>query len=150
MYRIDPEIRFDYQAGSPAKGVIGPESFSMRWTGYLNIDETTKAVFFLSTDDGSRLYVDDKLVVDYWGHHGKSEKSGETTLDPGTHLLRIDYYEEYGWAAAHVEWQPEGRERTYEIPVAAFKSIPDRKLFRAVQTDVLGNKSGPSKELVIR
>ncbi len=147
IYRVDPEIKFDYEAGSPVKGLIDPESFSIRWTGFMRIEQETRAAFFLSTDDGSRLYIDDTLVVDHWGHHGKEEKSGETTLKPGTHVLRMDYYEEYGWAAAHLEWQPEGGERTYALPVVAFRSALSKTgqhCFRARQVDVLGNRSAPS------
>ena len=152
MYRVDPEIKFDYNAGSPARGLIDPESFSVRWTGYLRVEQETKATFFLSTDDGSRLWIDDALVVDHWGHHGKSEKSGEVTLTPGTHALRVDYFEEYGWAAAHLEWQPEGGERTYAVPVVPFSSAlsaPGEHVFRARQVDVLGNQSEPSAVLKV-
>jgi hypothetical protein len=148
FYRIDPEIGFDYNDGSPVKDLIDPESFSVRWTAFMKVDAETKATFFLSTDDGSRLWIDGQLVVDHWGHHGKEEKSGETTLAPGVHELRIDYYEEYGWAAAHLEWQPEGGERTHEIPVVAFKSAlgpPHELALRARQVDVLGNASEPSE-----
>ncbi|MBN1918961.1 MAG: hypothetical protein JW889_13725 [Verrucomicrobia bacterium] len=147
FYRTDREIRFDYNEGSPVKDAIDTESFSVRWTGFMKVDAETKATFFLSTDDGSRLWIDGKLVVDHWGHHGKEEKAGEATLAPGVHELRIDYYEEYGWAAAHLEWQPEGGERTYEVPVVAFKSAFEPRVewcLRARQVDVLGNASGPS------
>lgn len=147
FYRIDPEIKFDYDDGTPVKGVIDPESFSMRWTGFMKLDAETKATFFLSTDDGSRLWIDGQLVVDHWGHHGKEEKAGEATLAPGVHEVRIDYYEEFGWAAAHLEWQPDGGERTYAIPVVALKTALEPSAahsFRARQADVLGNKSDPS------
>ncbi len=152
MYRVDPEIKFDYNAGSPAKELIDAESFSVRWTGSLRVEQETKATFFLTTDDGSRLWIDDALVVDHWGHHGKTEKSGEATLAPGTHALRVDYFEEYGWAAAHLEWQPEGGERTYAVPVVAFSSalsVPGERPLRARQVDVLGNRSEPSAVLKV-
>lgn len=118
----------------------------------MQVEQETKATFFLSTDDGSRLWIDDELVVDHWGHHGKTEKSGEATLKPGMHVLRVDYFEEFGWAAAHLEWQPEGAERTYTIPVVAFSSAlseSGQHLFRARQVDVLGNRSAPSAILTI-
>jgi hypothetical protein len=152
MYRIDPEIKFDYEGGSPDKRIDG-ESFSVRWTGFMQVDEGTEATFYLSTDDGSRLFIDDEVVVDSWGHHAKTEKSGTVTLAPGTHALRVDYYEEYGWAAAHLEWQPEGGERTYAIPVVALRSAlspPNELLLRASQVDMLGNESAPSAASRIR
>jgi hypothetical protein len=149
MYRVDPEIKFDYEGGSPDPR-IGVESFSIRWTGSLQLDQETKATFFLSTDDGSRLWIDGQLVVDSWGHHAVEEKSGETTLAAGTHALRIDYYEEYGWAAAHLEWQPEGGERTFDLPVVAVEPpSTGARVFRALQVDPLGNQSAPSKVLTI-
>ena len=59
-WRIDPEIKFDYDGGEAIKDVLSPESFSIRWTGFIEIEKETKATFFLSTDDGSRLYIDDQ------------------------------------------------------------------------------------------
>ena len=150
MYRVDPEIKFDYEGGSPAKGTIAPESFSVKWSGKLNLESETKATFFLSTDDGSRLYIDGEMIIDHWGHHGKTEKSAEITLEAGAHDIRIDYYENYGWAAAHLEWQPEGGERTYEMPVTAFEKRSGGTKYRATQVDVLGNKSEPSKTVSIK
>jgi hypothetical protein len=153
FYRINDEIKFDYDDGTPVKGVIDPESFSIRWTAFMKLDAETKATFFLSTDDGSRLWIDGQLVVDHWGHHGKEEKGGEATLAAGVHELRIDYYEEFGWAAAHLEWQPEGGRRTYEIPVVPFRSSlepRDEWRLRARQVDVLGNASGPSSVFPMR
>lgn len=149
-WRIDPQIKFDYDGGEAIKNITSPENFSIRWTGFIEVKNDTKATFFLSTDDGSRLYIGDKVVVDHWGHHGKSEKAGETTLKAGIHPIRIDYYEEFGWAAAHIEWQPEGGERTYILPVRIFEKMPAKKLISAIQIDKLGNVSEPSLHLELK
>ena len=78
------------------------------------------------------------------GITAKSKKQVRPRSQPAVHAVKIDYYEEFGWAAAHLEWQPEGGERTYALPVRAFKKIPAKKLLSAIQIDSLGNGSEPS------
>lgn len=140
-YRIDPQIKFDYQAGTPIKGVVPQEGFSVRWRGFLTLEHPTAATFMLTTDDGSRLYIDGKRVIDHWGHHEKSEARGEVELTAGTHELRVDYYEQIGWAAAHLECRPAGGERTYTLPVTAVQEVPEVLRVRAYQVDPRGHRS---------
>jgi hypothetical protein len=56
--------------------------------------------FYLGSDDGSRLWIDDKLCIDNWGDHPYQEKSCTAafkgTFGGETHRLRIDYYENSG------------------------------------------------------
>jgi hypothetical protein len=150
MYRLDPRIDFDYQAGSPLRGVIDPESFSVRWTGYLKVDTTTVGTFYLTTDDGSGLYVDGELVIDNWGHHPPVEKSAEVRLTAGLHEIRVDYYENYGWASAKLEYQPEGGEKTLDLPVTVFPPESGGRKLRAIQVDRLGNTSEPSPAFTVQ
>jgi hypothetical protein len=146
FYRLDPVIDFNYKDGSPVKGFVDPDSFSMHWTGTIDIDEPLTAEFFLATDDGSRLYIDDKKIIDNWGTHGIEEKSAKYTFQPGEYEIRIDYYENLGWAGAHLEWQPEGNGRTNALPV----HVSGQPILRARQKDVLGNESAASTELTVQ
>lgn len=149
LWRIDSAIAFDYEDQSPARGVLKPERFSVRWTGWLSVPAATTATWFLTTDDGSRLYIDEQLVLDHWGTHGKEEKQVITPLAAGEHALRVDYYENLGWAAAHLEWQPQGGARTNAIPVRAVPAAQTAITIRARQIDALGNVSAPSEPLVL-
>lgn len=126
-----------------------PDRFSVRWAGWLTLPAATTVTWFLASDDGSRLYVNDALVIDHWGVHSQEEKHAVTKLPAGTHKLTVDYYENTGWAAAHLEWQPEGSPRTNAIPVRALAILLSPRSVRARQRDPLGNMSEPCAPLVI-
>ena len=49
--------------------------------------------FRLLSDDGAKLYIDKKLVIDNDGIHGPSSKTGTVTLNSGTHHFRLDYFQ---------------------------------------------------------
>lgn len=94
LTRIDKAIDFKWGQGSPASG-IKSDSFSVRWTGKIRVNETNNYSFRLKTDDGSRLYVDDKLVIDKWyPEFAIGEKSGEMTLIAGRdYKIRVEYFD---------------------------------------------------------
>ncbi len=66
---------------------------------------------FLASDDGSRLWIDDRLVVDHDGVHGPTEKRGSIALAAGAHRLRLRYFEARYGQALRVEWTGPGVER---------------------------------------
>jgi hypothetical protein len=70
----------------------GNDAFALAFTGYLQIDKPGEYTFYSSSDDGSRLFVDGKLVVNNDGDHGVIEKSGSISLTPGKHAVRMDFY----------------------------------------------------------
>ncbi len=61
--------------------------------GLVEVPEKNLYTFFLESDDGSRLFVDDQLVLDNDGLHRMTEKSGDIALEAGFHRLRIEYFE---------------------------------------------------------
>ncbi|GIF10181.1 RICIN domain-containing protein [Actinoplanes teichomyceticus] len=72
--------------------------------------------FRLSSDDGSRLTIDDGLVVNHDGLHGVTSKDGTAQLDAGVHPLRIDYFERDGGQQLTLEWKRPG--------ASAFEVVP--------------------------
>jgi hypothetical protein len=140
LWRIDPEIKFDYEGGA-CDPRLPADGFCIRWTGYLYVEAEADYTFYLSTDDGSRLWIDGAQVIDNWGHHAVEERSARVRLARGEHELRVDYYEDYGWAAAHLEWSGPGVERTHALPVRAFPREAQNALYFARQTDAAGNVS---------
>lgn len=104
LRRTDSTINFDWKEGSPAPG-LPADHFSTRWTQAVNFGAGTFR-FFASTDDGVRVWVDNRLVVDAWFNQGlPNTRSGDITLNPGRHDIRVEYYEDTGQAAARVWWQ---------------------------------------------
>jgi len=137
--RVDGRIDFDYQdrAADPR---LPPEYFCIRWTGTLDVPADGEYGFYLTSDDGSRLYIDGEPLIDHWGHHGMEERSNRIRLSAGAHAIRLDYYEEDGWAGARLEWSGPGFARTADLPVAP---VPPGLLGQLLirQTDAAGNRS---------
>jgi len=73
-----------------------PEYFGFEYTGYIRIPEDDVYAFFTDSDDGSRLYIGDTLVVDNDGLHGISEKRGTLALAAGFHPVRVTYFNKTG------------------------------------------------------
>ena len=73
--------------------------------------------FRLTSDDGSRLTIDDKVVVDHDGLHGdEAPKSDVVTLAAGTHSLRVDYFDAGFGKRLNLAWQPPGASGFVTVP----------------------------------
>jgi len=68
-----------------------PQAFGVVWTGYLTVPGADDYRFATTSDDGSRLFVDDRLVVDNSGPHRSETKSGTISLARGSHRVRLEY-----------------------------------------------------------
>ncbi len=79
--------------------------FGLKFTGYIKISEDGIYTFYTSSDDGSTLYINDKMVVDNDGKHGMQEKKGEVALKTGYHKLLISYFEGGGGKGLEVKIQ---------------------------------------------
>jgi len=74
--------------------VAGRENnFAVRYEGYWNITKTGQFRFFLGSDDGSRLWIDDIEVVNNDSVHPHTENVGRAQLDAGVHKVRVDYFQ---------------------------------------------------------
>ena len=98
QFKGDPRIRFsrkienEYKKDAPFRGMPA-DDWSAIWTTCMTVEESTKMRIRVSSDDGSRFYIDDELVVDNWGLHAPRTRSGRRELEPGVYHLRLDYYE---------------------------------------------------------
>ncbi|NJN95062.1 MAG: SH3 domain-containing protein, partial [Anaerolineales bacterium] len=103
VVRNDGNISFNWGAGAPAANVPA-DNFSARWTRSLYLDGGTYR-FILRVDDGVRLWLDDRLVVDAWYDGAARDVSGTYTLGSGYHNLRVEYYERAGDASIALRWE---------------------------------------------
>ncbi len=107
LIRTDDYLNFDWGTGSPDPAVPS-DNFSVRWTKYFytNLSSNYAYVFYLTADDGVRLWIDGNLVVDRWIDQPPTIYSAYWTLAPGNHSLRIEYYERGGGANLEMVVQP--------------------------------------------
>ena len=122
LTRVDRTIDFDWAEDSPAKG-IGNDNFSVRWSGKLIPPKTGKYDLRLLSDDGSRLYINNRLVVHNWGDHGAEMKKGVIDLVEGRKYdVRIEFYERGGGAVMKFGWVGPESTMIQEAVEAAKKS----------------------------
>lgn len=69
------------------------EWFALRFAGPWQAHSAGKYAFRLTSDDGSRLLIDGKLVVDNDGVHGDTSVSGEVELTAGSHAFELQYFQ---------------------------------------------------------
>ena len=96
------------------------DQFGISFSGELEINFSGTYSFYLVSNDGSKLFINDKLVVDTDGLHAFSGTSGEIDLDSGKHRIRLDYFQAGGG---------KGLELEYEGPNTEKQRIPADVLF---------------------
>ena len=89
-------------------------NFYVRWSGSVKIEKPGKYKFALESDDGSRLFIDGKIVVNNPGPHAMGKVAGEIDLTPGQHDLKIEYFQGDGGMGCKFSWTPPGKGE--EIP----------------------------------
>ena len=72
------------------------EGMIVVFEGFIDIKEEGRYTFFTNTDDGSRLYLHDDLIVDNDRTHGMTKVNGEVILKKGKHPIRIEYFNKKG------------------------------------------------------
>jgi hypothetical protein len=103
-----------------------PGIFSTIWAGTILIPRGGTYTLATLSDDGSRVFIDGKLVVDNGGRHGSVEAHGSVMLTRGVHAIFIQYVEEGGGARFELSWAREGNRLT---PVPSWALAPRRAGF---------------------
>ena len=100
--RVDETIDFRWESSSPDPSIEG-DTYSVRWTGFIRIDAPGYYTFHTESDDGIRLWIAGRLVIDYW-RDGISTREGSIKLDNGIYPIRLDYYENLLTAKMILKW----------------------------------------------
>lgn len=94
------------------------DMFSIRWQGKLQAPADGPYTFYMTSDDGCRLFIDGKAIIDEWWDRVPMEFHAQVGLAAGEHDIRVDYYECVGSASVKLEWSSESFERQV-VPTAA-------------------------------
>ena len=95
-------------------------NFAVKFEGQIVIDEEGEYQFWTRSDDGSMLYIDEKLIVNNDGSHSAQEKTGKVRLSAGAHSILVGFGQGGGPFELKAEWQPPGGKREV-IPAAVFR-----------------------------
>lgn len=85
------------------------DNFALRFDGHINIPKAGNYLFLIGSDDGSRLYIDGKVVVDNDGVHPFQQKRKQMQITAGLHAVAVEYFEAGGQETLQVEFQAEGQ-----------------------------------------
>ncbi len=72
------------------------ENYALFFDGYISIPEDDVYTFYTDSDDGSKLFINNNLVVDNDGLHGSQVRSGQIALKAGYHHLRLSFMQRGG------------------------------------------------------
>lgn len=115
LVRTDEQVNFDWSRGRPAPQV-NEDGFSVRWTGKLTPAESGAYQLGATADDGVRVYLDGKLLVDAWTGNQASQirtVTRDVRLEAGrSYDVQIEYFEDIRNAIAKFIWSfPQFTER---------------------------------------
>ncbi|WP_293296675.1 PA14 domain-containing protein [Allomuricauda sp.] len=96
------------------------DNFSIRYTGFIQIDTPGSYTFYTTSDDGSKLYINGTQVVNNDGAHSSQERSGNITLTTGLHDIQVLFFENGGGENLSV---------AYQGPSISKQNIPFSKLY---------------------
>ena len=110
--RIDPQLNYNWRGKSPAPG-LSESYYSVRWTGKLMAPAFGEYRFYAKVDDGIRIWVNNKLIVNSWQLNDSRDFSGTIFLEAG-HLydLRIDYFNDMLEGEIYLYWQRPDAKKT--------------------------------------
>ena len=110
LKRVDKTINFEStQDNWP--GTQFKDFFYIRWTGMIRVPADGKYTLFLDSDDGSRLFIDGKSVVDNGGAHAMQEVSDNVQLTAGDHALKVEFFEKDIDAGCRLLWKSDKIEK---------------------------------------
>ena len=121
LVRTDAQIDFGWTLSSPGPG-IPYDWYSVRWTGTLTLPAGGATRLGVEANDGYRLWVDGKLIVEAWEKRSYGARLADVALVGGSrHEIRLEYFESTGNARVKLVWD------------AGVPHDADRRLAEAVQ-----------------
>ncbi len=116
LTKVEPTVNFNWGMGGPEG--ISVDSFKVRFTGQVQTLDSGLYKFYVRTDDGVRLWIDDQLVIDRWVDKSASEDTATITLSGCTkYNIKLEYYENGYSAVCELRWSGPGIKKQF-IPMS--------------------------------
>jgi len=100
---VVPQVDFE-STGEEFAGSGRADEVGAVYTGWLDVPEAGLWTLITVSDDGSKLWIGDELVVDNDGLHGMRTRSGDIALAAGLHPMRLEFFENGGGAGLRLRW----------------------------------------------
>ena len=105
--RIDPTV--DFPIGVSPGFRLPVDHYSVRWTGKVHASQNGRYEFHTVSDDGVRLWVNGKALINNWTDHGPTEDIGAIYLRANQDYdVLLEYYQGGGGAEIQLRWLPPG------------------------------------------
>lgn len=94
---------------------------NVRWTGQIMAPESGDYTFYMIGDNGFKLWIDDKVVIDHWVNDWDKEQTSQpVTLEGGVkYTFKVEYFEDYGGSNLYLRWSTPNMLKDI-VPVTAF------------------------------
>ena len=104
LTRTDSTLYFIWEDNYPGPG-IGKDSYSVRWSGFITPPVSRIYTFYTASDDGIRLFINGKKLIENWSDHGTTVDSAKIELVAGkSYNIKVEYYENGGSAICLLGW----------------------------------------------
>lgn len=153
MTRVDSRIAFRWDRGAPtddlaARGelsntqALAGDDFSVRWTGQLLPPTSGKYELVVGANDGVRLYIDDRLIVDGWDLNERVKShSASVDLKAGqAYRIKLEYFEDIRDAEIRLGWRRPGAKEPFEEAIAAARAADAVVFVGGLTGDVEGEE----------
>jgi glucose/arabinose dehydrogenase len=146
LTRQDPNINFAWGNGAPDPAVPN-DGFSVRWTKTQWFG-AGRYTFKALADDGMRLYIDGKRVMNQWQGPANTEFTYTTDLGEGKHQIKMEYLDWFGAATAALSWdaandQPPDTWKAQYWNQPNANVIPNRSPDFSADEEAIGHDWGP-------
>lgn len=89
------------------------------FSGFIEIPADGLYTFYLRSDDGSRLMIDERMVADNDGLHAAATVPGSVALRQGVHRIKVFFFQREGGEFLTLRWKGE-KSDIHEIPEKLF------------------------------
>jgi beta-glucosidase len=98
------DISFDW-CQYPPEGASGLCNYSVRWTGKIHPNVAGEFIFNTKSDDGVRVFLDNKLIIDDWSIHEPHPVQASVDLENRDYDICVEYFQAEGGACISFGWK---------------------------------------------
>ncbi|KPI32582.1 glycoside hydrolase family 2 [Streptomyces sp. NPDC054962] len=127
---LDPQINFSGLTGTFEELTGRTEHTTARWTGRIEAPATGDYTFYAIGDNGFRLYIDDRPVIDHWvGDWDREQTGAAVRLTAGEqHDFRLELFQDTGGANMYLRWSTPTMSKQI-VPMSAFTPPADFEVY---------------------
>jgi len=123
LTRVDKTIDFFWGIKSPADEIRDDETYSVRWTGKIRPFHSEEYTFHIVRDNGVRLWIDNKLIINKWDNETSFDDTGKIVLEAGKYYdIKLEYFNNIGNGIVKLEWSSKSTEKSVVPSVCLYPS----------------------------